>query len=50
MIRRELNSFDRRLVHLEVAEVGGVASRSVGEGPDRRVEIYAPEGDGGGAE
>lgn len=45
-IRRELNSFDRRLVHLEVAEVGGVASRSIGEGADRRVEIYVPE-DGG---
>ncbi len=47
-IRRELNSFDRRLVHLEVAEVGGVASRSIGEGADRRVEIYVPEEGGEG--
>ncbi len=42
VIRRELNSFDRRLVHLEVAEIAGVASRSVGEGAERRVEIYVP--------
>ncbi|MSQ01505.1 MAG: hypothetical protein EXR71_06385 [Myxococcales bacterium] len=46
VIRRELNSFDRRLVHLEIAEIAGVASRSVGEGFERRVEIYVPrEGD-----
>ncbi len=46
VIRRELNSFDRRLVHLEIAEITGVASRSVGEGFERRVEIYVPrEGD-----
>ena len=44
VIRRELNSFDRRLVHLEVAEIAGVASRSVGEGAERRVEIYVPQG------
>ena len=44
VIRRELNSFDRRIVHLEVLEIPGVASRSVGEGMDRRIEIYASEG------
>jgi len=31
-------------VHLEVAAVGGVGSRSIGEGPDRRVEIIPVEG------
>lgn len=50
VIRRELNSFDRRLVHLEIAEITGVASRSVGEGAERRVEIYVPRGDEGAAE
>lgn len=44
MIRRELNSFDRRLVHLEIQEMEGVASRSVGEGSERRVEIFRPTG------
>jgi predicted RNA-binding protein Jag len=39
-IRRELNSYDRRVVHTEVAEIAGARSRSVGEGADRRVEIY----------
>ena len=53
VIRRELNSFDRRIVHLEIASIEGVASRSVGEGHDRRIEIYVPNGsegseDGGG--
>ena len=44
VIRRELNSYDRRLVHVEISSIPGVASRSVGEGYDRRVEIYIPEG------
>lgn len=43
VIRRELNSYERRLVHTEVANVAGVASRSLGEGPEKRVEIYRPE-------
>jgi predicted RNA-binding protein Jag len=50
VIRRELNSFDRRLVHLEIQEMSGVASRSVGEGAERRVEIYRPGGGEGAAE
>jgi predicted RNA-binding protein Jag len=41
VIRRDLNSYDRRVVHLEVAAIEGAASRSVGEGHERRVEIYA---------
>ncbi len=43
VIRRELNSYERRLVHTEVANVSGVASRSLGEGPEKRVEIYRRE-------
>ncbi len=50
VIRRELNSFDRRLVHLEVADIEGVASRSVGEGSERRVEIYVPAAADGAGE
>ncbi len=50
LIRRELNSYDRRIVHVEIAEMEGVGSRSVGEGHDRRIEIYAVEGGGGGSD
>ncbi len=39
LLRRELNSYDRRLVHLEVGRIEGVMTRSVGEGVDRRIEI-----------
>jgi len=39
VIRRELSSYDRRIVHVEISEIAGVASRSVGEGAERRVEI-----------
>jgi predicted RNA-binding protein Jag len=43
VIRRELNSYDRRVVHLEIAMIQGVASRSVGEGHERRLEIIPAE-------
>jgi predicted RNA-binding protein Jag len=43
MIRRELNGFERRIVHTEVAEIPGVKTRSIGEGRDRKVEIYAED-------
>ncbi len=38
-IRKQLNSFERRVVHLAVAEVEGVTSESVGEGPYKQVVI-----------
>jgi spoIIIJ-associated protein len=42
-----LNSYERRLVHVAVAEVAGLATFSVGEGADRRVTIApAPPADG----
>ena len=40
VIRRELNSFDRRLVHVTISEMEGVATRSIGEGSHKQVEIY----------
>ena len=46
MIRRELNGFERRIVHVEVAEIAGVKTRSIGEGRERKVEIYADDGSG----
>jgi len=34
-----LNSYERRLVHVALAEMPGVRTFSVGEGPDRRVTV-----------
>ena len=42
-VRKELNSFDRRIVHLAVTETDGVGSRSIGDGSHKQIEIY-PEG------
>ncbi|MCL4817519.1 MAG: hypothetical protein KJ067_00170 [Vicinamibacteria bacterium] len=39
-----LNAYDRRIVHMAVAEVPGVASQSQGEGRERRV-VIAPKPD-----
>ncbi len=50
MIRRELNGFERRIVHVEVAEIAGVKTRSIGEGRERKVEIYADDGTGSASE
>lgn len=46
VIRRDLNAYDRRIVHLEASSIEGVRTRSIGEGLERRVEIL-PAGDGG---
>ncbi len=45
LIRRELNSFERRMVHTEISSMTGVRSRSVGEGYDRRIEILPSNGE-----
>jgi spoIIIJ-associated protein len=42
-----LNSYERRIVHLALAEVKGVVTYSVGEGGDRRVTV-APAGGASG--
>ena len=39
-----LNSYERRIVHVTLAEVRGVQTFSVGEGADRRVTV-APADD-----
>lgn len=49
VIRKELNGFDRRIVHITIAEMNGVNTRSIGDGNLKQIEIYA-ENSAGGAE
>jgi spoIIIJ-associated protein len=41
-----LNSYERRIVHVTLAEVPGVKTFSVGEGADRRVTVAPADGAG----
>ena len=43
-----MNSFDRKIVHDAVAQVGGLETSSEGEDPERRVVIRRTGGGGGG--
>lgn len=45
---KPMNAYDRRLVHMEVANISGVESRSVGEGSVKRLQIF-PRMDAQGA-
>jgi predicted RNA-binding protein Jag len=38
-MRRELNSFERRVVHMVIAELDGVESESVGDGRHKKILI-----------
>jgi predicted RNA-binding protein Jag len=39
-VRRTLNSYNRRIVHMTVKEIEGVGSRSLGEGTDKTIELF----------
>lgn len=39
-----LNSYERRLIHIAVADVGGLVTQSEGEGPERAVVIRRADG------
>ncbi|MEC7242115.1 MAG: R3H domain-containing nucleic acid-binding protein [Myxococcota bacterium] len=39
-IRRTLNSYNRRIVHMTVKEIEGVGSRSLGDGQDKTIELF----------
>ena len=41
--RRELNSFERRVVHMAVSEVPGVRSESEGDGAMKNI-VLIPDG------
>ncbi|MAY79713.1 MAG: hypothetical protein CL930_02915 [Deltaproteobacteria bacterium] len=50
IIRKPLNSFERRIVHMEVAEIDGVATDTVEHEGERKIRIFADQGEGAGAE
>jgi predicted RNA-binding protein Jag len=45
-VRKEMNAYDRRMVHMEAAEAAGVATRSIGDGSYKQIEFYATDADG----
>lgn len=45
VIRKRLNSYERRVVHVTISEIAGVGSQSVKQDGEKRVEIYALTGD-----
>lgn len=42
-IRKELNSYERRVVHLVIAEMDGVSSESEGDGAYKHI-VLVPDG------
>ncbi len=50
VIRKPLNSFERRVVHMEIADMEGVSTETVEQDGDRKIRIYADGGEGLGAE
>ncbi|MED5370061.1 MAG: R3H domain-containing nucleic acid-binding protein [Myxococcota bacterium] len=50
MVRKELNGYDRRILHLCARESEGVESRSIGEGSYKQVEFYPTGGESSGEE
>ena len=50
VIRKPLNSFERRIVHMEISEMDGVATDTVDQDGDRKIRIFADNGEGAAAE
>ena len=50
VIRKPLNSFERRVVHMEIADMEGVSTETVEQDGDRKIRIFADSGDGAAAE
>ncbi len=50
VIRKPLNSFERRIVHMEIAEIEGVDTATIDQDGDRKVRIFADNGEGESAE
>jgi predicted RNA-binding protein Jag len=45
IIRKRLNSFERRIVHLAVKEMAGIGSESIKQGEDKVIEVYVLDKD-----
>ena len=43
LIRKELNSFARRIVHLTISDIDGVETESVGDGPYKQIRVIPAE-------
>lgn len=50
VIRKPLNSFERRIVHMEIADMDGVDTATVEIDGERKVRIFADNGEGNSAE
>ena len=50
VIRKPLNSFERRIVHTEVAEIEGVGTETIEQDGDRKIRIFVDNGEGASAE
>ena len=50
VIRKPLNSFERRIVHMEIAEIDGVGTDTVEQDGDRKIRIFVDNGEGASAE
>jgi predicted RNA-binding protein Jag len=50
VIRKPLNSFERRIVHMEVAEMDGVGTDTVEQDGERKIRIFIDDGEGTSAE
>ncbi len=50
VIRKPLNSFERRIVHMEIADMDGVATDTVDQDGERKIRIFADNGEGATAE
>jgi len=50
IIRKPLNSFERRIVHTEVAEIEGVGTETIDQDGDRKIRIFVDNGEGAAAE
>ena len=50
VIRKPLNSYERRVVHMEIADMEGVSTETVEQDGDRKIRIFADAGEGAAAE
>jgi len=50
VIRKPLNSFERRIVHMEVADMDGLGTDTVEQDGERKIRIFIDNGEGASAE